>query len=454
MPNNIIRVKDQGETKEALDMIVLRPLRLNGLTDSEAQCLYSLWKGAPKGSKEFSPAGDQKSILALKTKGYVAGGLGTLKITEKGRKVIIEMATNEPNAFDKQAQMPTYSEIKSAKQRPRQTFIKKSSSEPVKPFNLAKRRALGQAQPAAPAKPGWWRSMLQQTITNPAKAWGAGVAEQAGDWYASYKSTGCRTIAKNLISRSQLSMKTLNEAAQQSKTGLDPAFLINNPNWKFLYDTAKKFYQVVGRDANQIPKPDDAKYQSGQMPGKMDQTSFANFFRDLDHALSVITEEECVRFEKQKGTQQQQPAQPAAAQPIQTPQEDLEFVQTLVRAFYGIRSLAPTAVNAILTDLKANKFMGNDVATMLANVMTGVGDERQLRGAYDKILPELDKAVAAIEQEWSQAHPNPTRPVLDRANERIDRIMDDAQKWIPALLLKKFKAMTPWRYQQQGQKQP
>lgn len=104
-----------------------------GITDTEAKALYSMWKSSPPGSKTFACAGSEGVITPLQLKGYVSGGNnGEVALTERGRKVIIEMVTNEPNALDKKADV-TYSSIQAkakAGKRQIQSFTKKAS------FNL------------------------------------------------------------------------------------------------------------------------------------------------------------------------------------------------------------------------------------------------------------------------------------------------------------------------------
>ncbi len=138
------------------DILFPKSLRIQaGLSDSEANTLYNLWKGSPAGSASLMvQAGMESSYLnGLKTKGYLTGSGASLELTEKGKKVIVEMVTHEPNAFEKHAKEVSYSGIKakSANARPRQALLKKmASTEPVKEpkvFNLRKaslRRMSGQ----------------------------------------------------------------------------------------------------------------------------------------------------------------------------------------------------------------------------------------------------------------------------------------------------------------------
>lgn len=110
------------------------------LTDDEAELLYKIWKSTPNGTNTFSlpNESDTRKVTALKTKGYIAGYGDSLEFTERGKKVIVEMVTNEPNSFDKKAVHPRYNTIKAKRGRKDQT-VKKASKENHKPFNLRER---------------------------------------------------------------------------------------------------------------------------------------------------------------------------------------------------------------------------------------------------------------------------------------------------------------------------
>jgi hypothetical protein len=138
-------------TKEAQSLLdlILPKLYVDGaiLTDTEASTLYRLWNESPTGARVFkTPSNlDSKSIFALKSKGYIAGYGESLELTDKGKKVLVEMVTNEPNAFEKKSDV-SYSKIKAkhANMRPRQAFVKRASLEnEVKPFNLKRQRNAG-----------------------------------------------------------------------------------------------------------------------------------------------------------------------------------------------------------------------------------------------------------------------------------------------------------------------
>lgn len=115
------------------------------ITDVEAHALYEAWKRSPSGKKLSAASGNE--ILSLKAKGYVAGFGDRLELTPLGERLIREMATNEPNNLEKNAKMPSYSEIKGKKaSRPRQTHVAKQSKiaslNPIRPFNLRRESVL------------------------------------------------------------------------------------------------------------------------------------------------------------------------------------------------------------------------------------------------------------------------------------------------------------------------
>jgi hypothetical protein len=83
-----------------------------GISDAEANLLYSLWKEASPGTTKFKQGSDNTALVGLKSKGYIINQGDGLEITDKGKKVIREMVTNEPNSFAKAKKPVSYSEIK------------------------------------------------------------------------------------------------------------------------------------------------------------------------------------------------------------------------------------------------------------------------------------------------------------------------------------------------------
>lgn len=145
MADKVQSTNEKSTTAQSLfDLIFPKSMRIQaGLSDSEAHLLYNMWKGSPAGATNFMvPAGsDKRNVSALKTKGYLSGFGDGLELTERGKKVIVEMVTHEPNAFEKHAKEVSYTGIKSkSASRPKQSFLKKASKEPKKSktFNLRK----------------------------------------------------------------------------------------------------------------------------------------------------------------------------------------------------------------------------------------------------------------------------------------------------------------------------
>lgn len=129
-----------AEAQSLFDLIFPKDMRAQiGLSDAEAGVIYKMWKNSPPGAQQFAvPAETDRGIVSsLKTKGYVAGFGNGIELTEKGKKVIVEMVTHEPNSFEKHAAEVSYNTIKAqTSKRPRQAFIKKQASKEPKSFNL------------------------------------------------------------------------------------------------------------------------------------------------------------------------------------------------------------------------------------------------------------------------------------------------------------------------------
>ena len=119
----------ETESQGLFDLIFPREMRQQaGLTDAEANFVYSLWKNTPVGTTTFSipKEANKSTVNALKAKGYLAGYGSGVELTERGKKVIVELATHEPNAFSKNAGEMSYSQIKAkASSRPIQALVKK-----------------------------------------------------------------------------------------------------------------------------------------------------------------------------------------------------------------------------------------------------------------------------------------------------------------------------------------
>ena len=128
-----------------LDIILPKNIRLDSSSpsDVEASALYDMWRESPPGTNAFSvPKGMLRHINAWKTKGLVEGFSNSLALTDKGRKLINEMVTSEPNSFEKKASMPKYSTIKAHKRLINSRRLKAASKQ-AKPFNLRRERDEG-----------------------------------------------------------------------------------------------------------------------------------------------------------------------------------------------------------------------------------------------------------------------------------------------------------------------
>lgn len=127
-----------------LDIILPKHISLDpkAPSDTEAAALYKLWKGSPPGTESFRvPPGMIEHMSSWKIKGLVDGMSDGVVLTDKGRKLIIEMVTNEPNAFAKEAEAPRYSVVKAKKSGPSARKMgKAASSSRAKPFNMRKFR--------------------------------------------------------------------------------------------------------------------------------------------------------------------------------------------------------------------------------------------------------------------------------------------------------------------------
>ena len=127
-----IRSTNDGskDAQSIFDILFPKSLRMQAsLSDSEANLLYRLWKNSPVGTNKFAvnEESDQKIIASLKVKGFLAGFSGALEFTDKGKKIIVEMVTHQPNGFDRRATEISYSQIKAkASKRPRQSLVKKT----------------------------------------------------------------------------------------------------------------------------------------------------------------------------------------------------------------------------------------------------------------------------------------------------------------------------------------
>ena len=144
-----IRSVSDTTSQSLFDFIFPKTMRNQaGLSDTEANALYTLWKNSPKGATRFAATEgiDSHSLVALKTKGYLVGFGNSLELTEKGKKIIVEMATHEPNAFEKHAETLSYSGIKATtNKRPRQAFFNKQAGKENDMLKKASKQTIKEA---------------------------------------------------------------------------------------------------------------------------------------------------------------------------------------------------------------------------------------------------------------------------------------------------------------------
>jgi len=105
---------DVAKEGQFMDILLLRNIMESfSLSDAEAKALYKGWEETPPGSKVLDAmAIGEKYLPALNKKKYIERKADGFVLTERGRKVIIEMVTNQPNAFEKEPERPSYSQIK------------------------------------------------------------------------------------------------------------------------------------------------------------------------------------------------------------------------------------------------------------------------------------------------------------------------------------------------------
>ena len=126
--------KKQNKKAQVFLDIIMPSLILNDPdmpTNEEARSLYDMWKCSEPGHSKFS-CDNMSMVNAWKTKGLVDGISEELTLTQKGRRVLMDMAIGEPNQFEKKA-MPSYSQIKTRKG-------KKDTGNTKTAFNLKERR--------------------------------------------------------------------------------------------------------------------------------------------------------------------------------------------------------------------------------------------------------------------------------------------------------------------------
>jgi len=84
-------------------------------SNKDASMLFEIWRKGEKSEGNSIKVADCKidnqEILRLKTMGLITGGADTIRITERGKRVITVMALGEVNRFEKSKQDKPYNEI-------------------------------------------------------------------------------------------------------------------------------------------------------------------------------------------------------------------------------------------------------------------------------------------------------------------------------------------------------
>jgi len=384
MPSKVQRIDTQ-----AYDIWVLRPMRSSsyGLTDEEANALYAMWKATPSGVKTLDPVGDEKVIRALKSKGYLSVLGGPLELTEKGRKIIVEMVTHEPNALQKDSQMPAYSEIKGSQRRAKQTFtgrVKKRADkedEEARSFNLRRQRREAGVMDwlTSPMKDWWsrqWHDVKEQ--------WHKGKSEVFGQSYSLL-----RKVRRLLPS----AYNDLNRLFQHVKAGgaINPqALAATSGN---LLRAMTEFRGLVGNTVGipEVPDPANNKYLSQTIAG-IDREGFVDFYNDLSRSLSAINEQTALQYERLKGTGAATPALKEGPEERNLPSQ---LVRTLmqVNVDAGIE-LIPQAVMKELGEGGAPGAPGVKLSEKLKEKLNQLTDESEIGAKATELSSEIISAIS------------------------------------------------------------
>jgi hypothetical protein len=147
MPTRMTRVVDQDKFRESQLFYVIVPMtqvEQDKPSDEAVDALYKLWKSAPPGSKTLSASGiDSKLLRNLREYNVIQANGEAIELTDRGRRLISEMVTREPNSFLRNAGDVTYRRVRADKEafnRPRQTHVQKrratASRSPRAAYNL------------------------------------------------------------------------------------------------------------------------------------------------------------------------------------------------------------------------------------------------------------------------------------------------------------------------------
>jgi hypothetical protein len=419
----------------------------NLLTDEEADTLYGMWKSAPPGNKRFqAPYGKARAIQSLKAKGYVTG-MDDVELTERGRKIIVEMATREPNALDRRA-MPAYSDMQKSAKRARQTFTGKrtKTAGDQRPFNLKRSKTQREA--------GVWDWMM-----SPVKDWAAQKWHGAKDWWESQSaSIGGKSfeLLRAVRRQTPITQRDLEQlfVRTQSGGGVSPMAVENvTRNLKSAMEQFRSLTsKVVGLP--QIPNANDPKYQSRTVGG-MDQQGFMAFYNDLSRAVAAINENTALDYEKHKRVVTKAPtAQPGP--------EDKYLGKNLSRMLADINRISNANVvdKVILDEIsKGNIPTASGTVNLIEKInndVKSVSDQGDIDNVATDIISMIfdDLVDAKLQAHLSRKFPNPTdtRARLSEYD-RMSTVRERLEKYVIQIMNEKYKRLYEYRSQQPGQAQ-
>ena len=397
------RIDEGGREGGLFDFLMYKPYGKGPiLTDDEAQTLYNLWKTSKPGERKFVPA-SKGEIISLKAKGYLSGAT-EVELTDRGRKVIVEMVTREPSALEKSSDPPPYSKIKTmANRRPRQTFVEKKAGREANPFNLkAQRQAMRK-------EAGLW-----DLATSPFKDWWSNTKDRVGDWFTEQGAHvgNARELYKAVQREKVIADRNLKQVWQQAQSagGVAPATL--SKAIERLVPVMEAFRNEVGRVVpipDFPPGPDQFATEVETSPGVKAKVitaqSFMNFYNMLSAAMAPMIKvpgwNSVLLYEKNKA------GAPMEALKIPKGPEDQSFNNEFNRVMGRINRQSPTAAPIIDKDTIKNILTNyNGTGKKLVDVMT----EAVMRvGGVEYIDNEASEIASWIEgqlREKLNAHRN------------------------------------------------
>jgi len=140
MPIPIMRLPDnQKEKSTTMDYSFLlnNPVpqkKTVVASNKDASLLFELWENGEKvdDTIKVKPSENitSKDILRLKTLGFLAGDLNTIKFTRKGKMIIATMALGETSQFEKTKGSKSYTEILASMSKRGKKGFRMASEEP------------------------------------------------------------------------------------------------------------------------------------------------------------------------------------------------------------------------------------------------------------------------------------------------------------------------------------